>query len=301
MMLRANSSMFCGVARAGAAMAVAAIIGSACADTAGPLADSVDRARIGGSVAPSVASNVGADAKFLPYGVPIPMDQVITREPEPYQLAKHGPPHSNPIPQGPPIFAPREAYRRSVSPGAPELAGSGPKTDPSPQQGGSGEAAVNIANWNRGIRGYNDVQHNVSVPLSSWLYAPTNLPSDSSCIEQSTIHRRVSFFGVTEHGFGLWNWCDQQQRQQVEVFEPFTSTWKAAYARLYTHVDGGPAEEVYYAWVEGDSSNCWHGYLYNFSTGYYDRKTPVAGWCGQNYLATSVGVCGNSRPAQRLA
>jgi len=232
---------------------------------------------------------------YLPYGVPVPVGQEITAPPEPYDPVRHGPAQLNSVRSERPFTAPRrvhaeamkrlgyrsEATFRTATPAPVPGSAPGPATTYN-----SSEGAILLVNWNEGISAYNDVQTSIGLPPSeTYLYAPTHLPSDQSCIEQTTIHWRLSTFGSVTHAFGLWNWCDPQRRSQFQVFESMTSTWTSKYVRNLTHGQQSKAEGVYYSQVLRDANGCWHAYVYNFSTGYYEEKTPAGGWCGASYLA----------------
>jgi hypothetical protein len=239
------------------------------------------------------AHTVAADPEYLPYGVAIPHDAVLTQSPEPYDPAKHGQPMKNSDPQAnlaasssfnladkfPEVRSRREKKVRAESTSFP----------------GHGDSGLSVTF--AGIHVRNDAQRDVVIPSSqpdtTVMYAPTHLPQGASCIEAVTVHRRERS-SATRHYHGFWDWCADQRGETntFKVLESMSDSWMSKYTRLYAGYGGGPLEPSFYVNVSSESPDnpvggCWKGMLYNFNTGVWEQK-----WrsCGTGLLNRRDGL-----------
>jgi len=213
--------------------------------------------------------------RYHPYGVPVPPTALLDGPLEPYTPELHGPMMPSSAVLAAPMYAPRRVRLSSVEPDADV----GLQLPPSYN---SSEGGWRLTYDTRGVMSLYDLQLDVALPSGeAHLYAPTTIPHDDSCIEATMIHRRLATDSVTQHFFGLWNWCDPQRRQQFEIAEEITAAWKQKYVRLRAY-GTEPAEEVFQISVAGTPGGCWYAAIGNFETGNWEERTPN-GWCGVSY------------------
>jgi hypothetical protein len=141
--------------------------------------------------------------KYLPYGVPIPVGQVITAPPEPYDPVRHG----APLPDAEPekneasrlgVDQPMPPKRRPVTVGNRPL--------PSPINGDAGY----FIRLDYGMTTAHDTQLDLFIPnlgRDVFIYAPTFYPSGYSCLEGTTAHIRWAGNSTISDYYGFWNWC----------------------------------------------------------------------------------------------
>ena len=215
----------------------------------------------------------------LPYGVPIPENEILKLQPEPYDPVKHGPAMANTmsnlnLADSPDI--PRDLAQRRAAVSEDGV------TFPPPGDGDRGFFINDGAGT--GIYVGEDVQDNVAIPYNSGtdqvIYAPTNQSAGGACIETVTVHWLPQGNTTTLHAHGFWDWC--RSSPGWGTYEAMDSTWKSKYARLYSY-GGESAEYMYFTTVMKTSGDCWIGYLYNFDTGTWEEKqtscgTTQTGW-----------------------
>lgn len=146
--------------------------------------------------------------KYLPYGVPIPVDSILDSYPRPFTFAEHGPPIVGSTKETNLLAKP--GYHPPPPPGF-----FGQRRGPSISDFGGGQAfsipiVPNPATQFFGIYQNNDVELGLVLPSTSgatrFLYSPTILPPGGTCVEATIIHRRDKG-GTTKHQLGWYNWC----------------------------------------------------------------------------------------------
>lgn len=258
-------------------LALASALGFAstgCRDEATPTgAVEQIRSRANTSAKSVVERNI-EQGRYLPYGQPVPVGEVVDRLPEPYQFTKHGRPAQSGE-RGIPAQKGRSYPRINVV-----RHGMG---YPAPS-GTDAWAGIFLNSDTRGIYGLMDVREDVNIP-AGWsgalVYAPTLMPGGGSCVELTTIHWRGSDFGQSfNDGLGIWDWCHQNS---FVNFWSFSTTFKNKYVRNVTD-EWGNLRAKYYAVVYADnpagvpySYDTWRVLLYNYSTGYYDLMLSIEG------------------------
>jgi hypothetical protein len=105
-----------------------------------------------------------------------------------------------------------------------------------------------------------------------YVYAPTNMPNGSACLESVTIHSRERF-QESKHLWALWNHCITPGNWLFQP-EQMTAAWRRRHARTFR------GEEVYYSEVHRNDTPTgpvWEGSLFNFETQQWDPKGSFAG------------------------
>lgn len=199
---------------------------------------------------PSESETDGASKKseYLAYGVPVPVDEVPSAPPEPYDENLHGP-ATNPVPE------------------LDLVANPGPLPLPNAPAGDGDRGFFINGNAGTGIYARNDVQDNISIPLANagtTIYAPTHMSPGGSCIETVRATWRPVGAASTSHGHGFWDWC--RATPGWGSFETVDAAWKNKYARS----DG--TEQMYFTHVYQTPNGCWAGLLWNYNTGVWDQK-----------------------------
>ena len=228
---------------------------------------------------PSVQAQNNDPSEHLPYGVPIPPGQGITRPPEPYAPSQHGRPLTNTQPDAnvagrPDVQLPVRDHRARVPDRISPTAEPGPGDSFPTELPGSGDRGLWIYPGSSGVYAINDAQTNLSIPASAigtTIYAPTHMSAGNACMETVTAHWYFSGMSGTAHAHGFWDWCMTDGSGAWQVFEFMDATWQQKYVRSF----GG--EPRYATQVYELSPGCWIGMLYNFTLGQWEEKTTICG------------------------
>lgn len=238
-------------------------------DSGGPLRPQL-RGRAPGGMARAPQAGAG---EYMPYGVPVPPGEPVRLSPEPYDPVKHGRlvPHTQP-----------ELNELHRAPGGRIRGG------PVPEVGTL--ASPKSEYWfkileGRGSYAVHDAQLDVRIDPafnrddSVYIYAPTQIGANGTCIEQSTAHFRNPRDTITHHYHGFFNWC-QSPPGFIYFQDMENPTWRNKYLRF--HVPG--AEERYAAsvyWTHAawnDTTPKTIGLLYNWILGRWEEVTgPIVG------------------------
>jgi hypothetical protein len=221
-----------------------------------------------------------SDSDYLPYGVPVPVSQEITRPPEPYAPGKHGKPIPNTRPEKNAVGKPGEKLpvRPARARGAAAASSNAGFPTGAP---GSGDRGFWLTG-STGIYVLNDAQLNFSIPTSgigTTIYAPTHMSAGNACIETVTAHWYYDGMDGTAHGHGFWDWCESDGSGGWQVFEFMDSAWQQAYVRRQQG-------ELRYSTQVYQDGSCWVGTLYNFNLGRWEEKTTICG-TGQSGFGTT--------------
>jgi hypothetical protein len=232
--------------------------------------------------APEAGAQPGPPADRLPYGVPVPPGQEVTRPPTPYDRARHGPPVPNTQPEANQAGNPDVQLPERPQP--PRRPRTGPP-DPGSPEGvpGSGDRGL----WIRGgtgVHAKNDAQTDLVIPgsaVGTTIYAPTHMAAGYTCLETVTAHWYYAGMAGTAHGHGFWDWCEADGAGGWQVFETMDATWRQKYVRP----SGG--ENKYWTEVFQEAgTSCWWGLLYNFEIGWWEGKAHI---CGAQPYGHAVG------------
>lgn len=247
-----------------------------------------------------VASSRKSPVTYLPYGVPIPTDTVLTGDVrvEPYdpsihEIAKAGDETLN--------LMRRPGWHRVKLPGhARELA-------PAPTTAAGSVPLVNDGwrSWHltpdstRGLLVREPLKLNQSVTDPNRIvYAPTNLPAGGSCLEVTFGHLKANSWGdayghwIPPHSLMIYDWClaGPNDAGFYYVADMSSSGFQSPYARIFTNPVTQVNELAAYVYIApgnrflpAGSSDTWTAYLYNFSTGtwnsvYTSTGTTKIGW-----------------------
>lgn len=210
-----------------------------------------------------------AEDDYLPYGVPVPENVVVTKFPEPFNLLKHGNPRNVAIP-GRARAARRRMWRQSMLGTAPQ------QQDANGALLTSSEGAINVVNHNEGFAFGADIQTDVVLPnAQGYLFAPTFLPSSTACLEITIVHARQGTGSPQEDYLGIWNWCDPLRRQYFQWSWDFDTNFRTNYVRTTspTLASNEPAEPMIYAVLE-KANGRWIVRIFNYRLGVYENLIP---------------------------
>ena len=230
-------------------------------------------------VAPSTEAGAQgrAPADRLPYGVPVPPDQEVTRPPEPYDRARHGPPEPNTQPGANQVGRPGVQLPERARP--PRQPRRGPPPPGSAERvPGSGDRGLWILTGN-GVQAGSDAQLDLAIPanaIGTTIYAPTHMAAGHTCIETVTAHYRYTGMARTAHAHGFWDWCETDGSGGWQVFEFMDASWQQKYVRQSN------GEGRYWTEVHQDGS-CWWGMLHNFNLGRWEAKAHICGTSPYGY------------------
>ena len=221
--------------------------------------------------APAAGAQPGPPADRLPYGVPVPPGQEVTRPPMPYDRARHGPPVTNTQPGA--NLVGRPDVQLPERPQPPRRPRTGPPEEGSPEGvPGSGDRGLWIYDGT-GIHAQNDAQTDLVIPASAvgtTIYAPTHMAAGYTCLETVTAHWLYAGMAGTAHGHGFWDWCVTDGSGSWQVFESMDTTWR----RKYVRPSGG--EDKYWTEVFREAgTSCWWGLLWNFEIGWWEGKAYI--------------------------
>ncbi len=235
---------------------------------------------------------------YLTYGVPIPEGQELVALPQPYDPETMGPP-------APDLtkalnLAELPGYRDIPNPMDTEQMERLSKQDnPALSTLAIGPTSTSDDHTNRGfyllkttdhpfarVQAHHDVQNNTVVPnpISSanevLFYAPTLMPAGGSCIESTTIHRRRTVDGPTQHLHGFYDWCSSTGGFK-NTKDLTNSTFQSHYIRVYN------GEQFLFTYVHQNAKDgCWGAGFYDFTLGKYDQQFYL---CGQMRLGRNDG------------
>ena len=221
----------------------------------------------------------------LPFGVPVPPGQEVTRPPRPYDPARHGPPIPNTQPGA--NLVGRSNVQLPERPRPPRRPRIGPPESGTPEGvPGSGDRGFWIGGGT-GVHAQNDAQTNVVIPpdaVGTTIYAPTHMAAGYTCLETVTAHWRYAGMATTAHGHGFWDWCEADGSGGWQVFESMDAPWR----RKYVRPSGG--EHRYWTEVFQEAGTpCWWGLLYNFEVGWWDGKAHICGTQPDQYRSLYGG------------
>lgn len=223
-------------------------------------------------------ASIASGEAYLPYGVAVPVGQVLDRPPEPYNPQRHGAPLPSTIGTYIVQTSGEGVPMRAAQRGAP----------PKPvllQSGGSYRGFylfANTKNW-YGVHSIKDVSLNLNLPTPGpagaiWLYAPTTLPPAGSCIEGVVRHERTIFVPTTIHYLGWYDWCTTSNQWHLA---PMDASFQSKYVRTY---NGKPTLAIsIVSPVSGPATDCWYANLYNYNVGGWEGVfqscgTSMSGW-----------------------
>lgn len=251
---------------------VAAVVVGACGRDAG---------RDGSLTAPAQPRGAAVSANnYLPLHARVAPTDTLRALPEPYSRARYGAPVPLAIAPIHPIgVMPPDHGRRRGDLHAAQLQ---PAPDPTPDH-----VWRNIVVENAGFMVLSSARLDLSLPPTADtvrnLYAPTNYPSDHSCIEATVVHRRAPGASMTDHYVGLWNWCVNSNDFQI-LLPMISTSFQNSYVRMWQPDANTPAQQVVYLSIMSDNlttnGSCWDAFLYDFNAGGWTMIQGNNPWCG---------------------